>query len=230
MTLRGLPLTPPPPGADFERPDAATLLWAYRNSLFPMGDAATGEVGWYSPDPRSIIPLDGFHAPRRLQREARHPKFDVRADTAFEAVIRACAPPRTQSNGQWITDALLPAYVELHAVGHAHSVEAWLDDRLVGGLYGVQIGGAFFGESMFVRPDLGGTNASKLCLVFLVHWLKGRGFLLLDTQFSNPHMDQFGVIDIPRAAYWRLLQAAIAAPVTWGRFRPLPAVLADGER
>jgi leucyl/phenylalanyl-tRNA--protein transferase len=222
MALRDLPLDPPPPEADFEHPNAETLLWAYRNTLFPMGDARADDVGWYSPDPRSIIPLDTFHVPRRLEREVRRCRFDVRSDTAFEAVMRACAPARSAQNGQWITAALLPSYLELHRLGHAHSVEAWLDGDLVGGLYGVHIGGAFFGESMFNRPDLGGTNASKVCLVMLVHWLKAQGFQLLDTQFSNPHMEQFGCERVPRDRYWRLLRAAVTAPVVWGQFRPLP--------
>ncbi len=226
MTLQGLPplpLPPPPPAADFQRPDADTLLWAYCNTLFPMGDERTGEIGWYSPDPRSIIPLDTFHTPHRLAREVARSRFEVRADTAFGAVIRACSAARTATNGRWITDALVPGYLELHSRGHAHSVEAWLDGRLVGGLYGVQAGGAFFGESMFSRPDLGGSNASKVCLVFLVNWLRAQHFLLLDTQFSNPHMEQFGCCDVPRSSYYRLLQRSVTAPCVWGEFWPLAA-------
>lgn len=222
MTLPDLPITPPPRTANFDRPNADTLLWAYRNALFPMGDARSGRVGWYSPDPRAIIPLDTFHIPSRLRRDVRKSAFEIRSDTAFEAVMRACAPPRSRTNGQWITDALLPAYLSLHRLGHAHSVEAWLGGRLVGGLYGVQIAGAFFGESMFSRPDEGGTNASKTCLVFLVHWLVAQGFLLLDTQFANSHMEQFGILEVPRIEYWRRLQRALVAPVQWGTFEPLP--------
>ena len=208
----------PPPEIDPNRPNAELLRWAYSNGIFPMGDHETGEVEWFRPDPRAILPLDRFHVPKNLSREVRKKKFTIRSDTSFEQVIRACAPARSFLNQQWITDRLVPAYLELFELGHAHCVEAWLGNNLVGGLYGVHLGSAFFGESMFARPDLGGTNASKVCLVQLVRWLNHRGFMLLDTQFRNPHLDQFGCVEIPRAEYHRRLEAALARNCTWGAF------------
>jgi leucyl/phenylalanyl-tRNA--protein transferase len=127
--------------------------------------------------------------------------------------------PRSGENQTWLNGQLMESYIALHRMGHAHSVEAWRDGRLVGGLYGVQIGGAFFGESMFSRPGSGlGTNSSKVCLVHLVNWLRCRGFILLDTQFCNPHLDQFGCIEIPASAYLATLGTAIRLPVSWGAF------------
>jgi leucyl/phenylalanyl-tRNA--protein transferase len=219
----------PPPGSDPQRPTAALLLWAYRNAIFPMADPRRGRsIDWFSPDPRAIIPLhppDAFHVPRNLAREVRKGKFIIRSDTAFERVMRECASERGGDNHVWMNDTLLHAYLELLAMGHAHSIEAWLPspragaaDELVGGLYGVHIGGAFFGESMFSRPALGGSNSSKVCLVHLVRWLRARGFLLLDTQFVNDHIMQFGCIEIHASAYEMMLSQAIKAPVTWGDF------------
>jgi leucyl/phenylalanyl-tRNA--protein transferase len=134
--------------------------------------------------------------------------------------MRACAKPRSRDDLPWIDDRLITAYAGLHRLGHAHSVEASWEGTLVGGLYGVQIGAAFFGESMFVFPNLGGTNASKICLVHLVGHMRRRGFTLLDTQFVNPHLRQFGCIEIPRAEYLHRLADAVARPVTWGEFEP----------
>lgn len=195
------------------------LLTAYANAIFPMADPDTDEIHWYSPDPRGIIPLDQFHVPKNLARAVRQNKFAIRSDTAFEQVIRHCAQPRSDDNGSWMTEPLMQAYLELHEHGFAHSIEAWLDDQLVGGLYGVHLGGAFFGESMFSRPDLGGSNASKICLVHLVRWLKHRGFTLLDTQFVNDHLLQFGCVEIPHYEYLRRLEHAIVQNVTWGEFQ-----------
>ena len=186
--------------------------------IFPMGSPDGDHVDWYSPDPRGILPLETFHVPKNLARLVRQGRFVVRCDAAFEQVMRQCAIPRGQHDQAWISEPLINAYVGLHEAGQAHSIEAWLGDRLVGGLYGVHIGGAFFGESMFSRPAEGGTNASKVCLVHLVRWLRRRGSLLLDTQFTNEHLSQFGCIEIPRHDYMRRLHAAIAQPVTWGRF------------
>lgn len=191
-----------------------------------MADADTGRIDYYSPDPRGIIPLEpesAFDVPRNLAREVRRARFEIRCDTAFEAVMRECAQPRSEDNGTWMSEVLLRAYLDLFRAGNAHSVEAWIGSSLVGGLYGVHLGGAFFGESMFSRPDRGGTNASKVCLVHLVRWLQGRGFTLLDTQFWNPHLAQFGCIEISRAAYLARLQAAVRKPLEWGRFQALPA-------
>ena len=132
--------------------------------------------------------------------------------------MRECATARSDDNQSWMNERLLQAYVQLFFLGHAHSVEAWLDDALVGGLYGVHLGGAFFGESMFSRPETGGSNASKVCLVHLVQWLRRRGFMLLDTQFANQHLLQFGCVGIPATEYHARLQQAILAPVSWGQF------------
>ena len=187
-----------------------------------MGDPDTGRIDWYSPDPRGIIPLhppDAFHVPRNLAREVRKQQFLIRSDTAFEQVMRNCATDRDESNPSWINDAIIAAYCELHYTGHAHSVEAWLDGELVGGLYGVHIGAAYFGESMFSLPSKGGSNSSKVCLVHLVNWLRVRGFTLLDTQFRNEHLDQFGCVEIPAEEYLLLLEDAVSRNVQWGEFR-----------
>jgi leucyl/phenylalanyl-tRNA---protein transferase len=167
-----------------------------------------GEIRWYSPDPRGIIPLDTFHAPKRLGRIVRQGRFDVRVDSDFAAVIRACAE-RQDPDGSWIDDEILASYCELHAAGMAHSVETWQDGALVGGLYGVALGGAFFGESMFHRA----TNASKGALIALVEHLRTRGFSLLDTQWVTDHLVQFGAIEIPRRRYLKLLDQALALDV-----------------
>jgi leucyl/phenylalanyl-tRNA--protein transferase len=163
-----------------------------------------GEIGWFSPDPRGILPLETFHVPRRLARVVRSAEYTMRVDTAFEDVMRACAARRDE--GTWINDEILASYVALHRLGLAHSVEAWRDGTLAGGLYGVHLGAAFFGESMFHRTP----NASKVALVALVERLRRRGFLLLDTQWVTRHLAQFGAIEIPRRQYLRLLAAALA--------------------
>jgi len=205
----------PPPGSDPQHPDADLLLWAYRHALFPMADSTTGQIEWFSPNPRAVIPLDGLHVSKTLARLVRHGTFTIRSDTKFEAVMRACAMPRPREPHSWISENLIAAYVELHRRGHAHSVEAWLDDQLVGGLYGVHIGGAFFGESMFSRPDLGGTNSSKVCLVRLVDRLNANEFKLLDTQFINPHMEQFGCVEISATEYLQRLKSALRVNASW---------------
>lgn len=210
---------PDPTTFDPQKPTAELLLWAYRRGIFPMADLRRGVIEWYSPDPRGVIPLDRFRIRASLARVVRRGDFEISSDVDFEAVIRACAARRR--DGCWINEPLMEAYLDLHRRGRAHSVEARRDGDLVGGLYGVQIGGAFFGESMFVRSEGGGTNASKVCLVHLVRWMRHQGFTLLDTQFWNPHLDQFGCIEIPREEYLAVLQLAVNLPVTWGRFRPL---------
>ncbi len=192
------------------------LLAAYRRGWFPMADPDTGDIEWFSPDPRAILPLEAFHVPATLRREVRRRRFEIGSDLAFTDVMRACAAPRAREGGSWIDDTLIEAYAGLFAAGHAHSVEARLVGRLVGGLYGVSIGGAFFGESMFSLPDLGGTNASKVCLVHLVERLLRRGFILLDTQFSTEHLEQFGCIEIPRREYLKRLAEATSLDVSWG--------------
>ena len=183
---------------------ADALLNAYASGWFPMA-VSPGEIRWYSPDPRGIIPLDTFHVPSRLARSLRAHPFEIRVDTDFPAVIRACAE-RPDPDGNWIDREIIDSYCALHEQGFAHSVEAWRDDRLVGGLYGVAMRGAFFGESMFHRV----TDASKAALVALVDHLRQRGYALLDTQWVTEHLLQFGAIEIPRRRYLRLLDQALA--------------------
>lgn len=197
---------------------ASQLLWAYRRGWFPMADPLTGQIEWFSPDPRAIMPLEKFHTPRNLKREVRRGRFEIRCDTAFDEVIRACAAPRRDEDLSWIDEQIIESYVGLYNLAGAHSIEAWLEGRLVGGLYGVHIGGGFFGESMFTRVEFGGDNSSKVCLVHLVRWLRHRGFVLLDTQFHNKHLTQFGCVEVPRRQYLSMLAQTIVLDVTWGRF------------
>lgn len=192
------------------------LVGAYRRGWFPMANPVTGRIEWFNPDPRAILPLDAFHVPRNLAREVRRGRFEIASDADFEGVMRQCAGPRALDDLPWIDERMIGAYVRLHRRGFAHTVEARLEGRLVGGLYGVHVGGAFFGESMFSRPDLGGTNASKVCLAHLVRWMNARGLVLLDTQFKTPHLDRFGCVEISRDRYLALLAAAVDRPVTWG--------------
>jgi leucyl/phenylalanyl-tRNA---protein transferase len=179
------------------------LLSAYTSGWFPMA-VGPGDIRWYSPDPRGIIPLDAFHASRRLARSARQNRFEVRVDTAFRAVMEGCAQ-RVDEDGNWIDEEIIESYCGLHARGFAHSVETWQDGTLVGGLYGVAIQGAFFGESMFHRV----TDASKIALIALVERLRVRGYALLDTQWVTEHLAQFGAVEIPRRRYLRLLEEAL---------------------
>jgi leucyl/phenylalanyl-tRNA--protein transferase len=181
---------------------SSLLVAAYREGIFPMA-LEDGEIGWFSPDPRGIIPVDEFHVPRRLQRVVRSDEWTVRVDTRFEDVMCACA--ERPAEGTWISDEIRESYVELHRQGMAHSVEVWREESLVGGLYGVHLGGAFFGESMFHRVR----DASKVALVALVERLRSRGFVLLDTQWTTPHLEQFGAIEIPRREYLRRLKGAL---------------------
>lgn len=182
--------------------DTSLLISAYAQGIFPMS-LDDGEIGWFSPDPRGILPLDGFLVPKRLARVVRQQKFEVAFDRGFEAVMRACANDR--DDGTWISEEIIESYVALHRRGLAHSVEAWQNGALVGGLYGVHLGGAFFGESMFHTV----TDASKVALVALVDRLQASGFTLLDTQWTTPHLEQFGAIEIPRDEYLARLAAAM---------------------
>ena len=185
---------------------ADLLVSAYTHGWFPMaGDDAV--IRWYSPDPRGIIPLDSFHIPARLARVVRSRRFEVRIDESFSEVIRACAEAERdpEDSGSWISDEIAESYRALHASGIAHSVETWRDGQLVGGLYGVAIGGAFFGESMFHRA----TDASKVALVALVDRLRQRGYRLLDTQWVTDHLVQFGAVEIRRAEYLKLLDESL---------------------
>ena len=193
------------------------LLAAYRHGIFPMAVDKRGRIGWFSPDPRAVIPLDEhFHIPHGLRRVLKQRKFEVTSDTDFEAVVRECAK---RQEGTWISKGIMESYCRLHRLGHAHSIEVRLPPKaassfrvsrpssfpLVGGLYGVAIGGAFFGESMFHRA----TDASKVALVALVERLRARGFALLDTQWVTRHLRQFGAYEIPRHEYLGRLEHAL---------------------
>ena len=183
------------------------LVSAYSSGWFPMA-VDEGEIRWYSPDPRGTIPLDAFHVPARLARVIRSGRFRIEIDRDFPAVIRACAQAdrKDEDPGTWIDSEILASYIALYRKGFAHSVEAWDGERLAGGLYGVALGGAFFGESMFHRV----TDASKASLVALVERLRARGFTLLDIQWVTPHLERFGAVEIPRREYLERLQQALA--------------------
>lgn len=198
-------------GADPDGPAAiggdlepGTLLAAYRAGLFPMPLGRRGRLGWWSPDPRGVLPVEGFHRSRSLARSMR--RFELRVDTAFESVVRACGDPRRPHG--WITDDIVDAYVTLHELGWAHSVETWRDDELVGGLYGVSIGAFFAGESMFHRE----TDASKAAVAGTVELLRGSPHALFDVQWSTDHLASLGVVEVPRSEYLRRLGAAISSP------------------
>ena len=180
-----------------------SLLKGYRNGIFPMAINARGDIAWFAPDPRAVIPLDErFHVPHSLQRTLKQKKFDVTFDREFPRVIRACAKTHGDT---WISREIVESYCLLHAEGHAHSVETWVDGELTGGLYGVHVGGAFFGESMFHHA----TDASKVALVALVERLRSRGFALLDTQWMTPHLERFGTMLLSKRDYHKRLEAAL---------------------
>jgi leucyl/phenylalanyl-tRNA--protein transferase len=182
------------------------LLRAYAEGIFPMAeDAANPEVFWVRPERRGILPLDDFHIPRSLAKAIRQKPFEIRLDTDFDGVIAGCAGARRREGATWINAPIRDAYRRLFEIGHCHTVEAWKDGRLVGGLYGVTLGRAFFGESMFSRA----TDASKICLVHLVEHLKTRDFILLDTQFVTDHLARFGAIEVPRRKYEEMLAEAL---------------------
>lgn len=185
------------------------LLRAYASGLFPMADSADDpDLFWVEPEVRGLLPLDGFHIPKRLARTVRQAPFEIRVNSAFDAVVAACAESVEDRPSTWINSTITELYSELHRLNHAHSVEAWRDGKLVGGLYGVSLRRAFFGESMFSRA----TDASKVCLVHLVERLRARRFVLLDTQFTTDHLKRFGAIDVPRDDYVDLLAEALEGP------------------
>ncbi|NBB71140.1 MAG: leucyl/phenylalanyl-tRNA--protein transferase [Alphaproteobacteria bacterium] len=193
------------------RPD--TLLCAYSVGIFPMAnDRHDREIFWVEPRRRGILPLAGFHVPKSLRKVIRRGLYEVTVDRDFAGVIRACAEPTPARPRTWLNDELIEAYCDLHAAGHAHSVEAWEGGALAGGLYGVSMGAAFFGESMFSRRR----DASKVALVRLVERLEAGGFLLLDSQFMTDHLRQFGGIEIDRGLYRRLLRQALLANANFG--------------
>ena len=194
------------PFAPGYRIPADLLLRAYASGAFPMAESADDpEIFWVRPETRGIIPLDAFHIPKSLAKVIRQQRFDIRVDTDFEGVIDGCAEAREDRDSTWINAPIREAYTNLFIRGYCHTVEAWENDRLVGGLYGVTLGRAFFGESMFSRA----TDASKVCLAFLVERLRARGFVLLDTQFTTDHLKRFGAIDVPRAKYEAMLERAV---------------------
>ena len=198
-------------GTRSKQPDVTPdmLLRAYSIGLFPMADSADDpELFWVEPEIRGVIPLDGFHVSRSLAKTIRKSHFDIRFNTAFEAVMEGCAAPAPDRPTTWINSKIRALYATLHSMGYAHSVEAWEDGALVGGLYGVSLGSAFFGESMFSRR----TNASKICLVHLVERLRAKDFELLDTQFTTEHLKSFGAIDVPKAEYEIMLANAMNSP------------------
>lgn len=195
---------------------AQQLVGAYCHGIFPMADPRSGQIHWFCPEQRGVMPLDQFHVPRRLGRTVRQAKFSIRVDTAFTPVMLGCAAPRRASNETWINEQIVRAYTDLHQAGLAHSIEAWShpatgNPELVGGIYGVHLGGAFFGESMFSRqPD-----ASKVCLAHLAGHLRQRGFTLFDVQYVNPHLAQFGALTITRTSYLLALEQALGMTITW---------------
>jgi len=199
------------------------LLAAYAQGIFPMGETRdTPGVYWVEPQRRGVIPLDGLHISRTLRRALLADTFRVTVDTAFDQVMLECASPAPGREESWINDTIRRVYGELHERGNAHSVEAWQDGALVGGLYGVRLGGAFFGESMFSRA----TDASKVALVHLVARLRAGGFRLLDTQFVTAHLARLGAVEIPRGEYRRLLRAALPVDADFYRLPPeLPGAL-----
>ncbi len=184
----------------------ALLLRAYASGVFPMADSADDpDIYWVEPALRGIIPLDGLHVPRRLRRTVRRGLFEIRINTAFDAVMAGCAAPAPGRENTWINTTIRRLYNRLHEMGHAHCVECWQGGRLVGGLYGVQLNGAFFGESMFSRAR----DASKVALVHLVARLNAGGFSLLDAQFITGHLARLGAIEIPQAEYLARLERAL---------------------
>lgn len=231
----------PPSEQPEETSLVASVLDAYSQGWFPMAQPhrAEGSLGnrveWVQPRQRAIIPLDDrFHVPKSLVQRVRSGRFRVTTDKAFEDVIRACASvPRTHPDGEeadsgWLAPEIIDVFLLLHKHGHAHSIEAWIDSpgrdsALVGGLYGLALGGVFCGESMFHRADLGGTDASKVCLVHLVRHLRARGFELLDAQLANPHTAQFGMFEMPRTEYLARLKALAQLKVEWNPFEPTPS-------
>jgi leucyl/phenylalanyl-tRNA---protein transferase len=191
------------------RLDPETLLAAYSQGVFPMADR-DGSIRWYSADPRGVLPLDRFHVPSTLAALVRQNKFEIRVDSNFERTMRGCMNAR--ADGTWINEKLIAAYSRLHQLGFAHSVEAWQEDELVGGLYGVSLGAAFFGESMFHTVR----DASKVALVHLVDRLRQRRFELLDTQATTAHLRRFGCIDIPADDYLVRLKQALTRECEFG--------------
>lgn len=240
MTASPCPTAPPAAAHALtaeERGVIEDFLGAYRHGAFPMAEPSVclrgrprrqRRIDWYIPDPRAIIPIDvpidapgGFHISRSLARRLRNNPFTMTTDAAFEPVIRACAEAAPGREDTWLDERLISAYTLLHRAGHVHSIEAWLPGgTLVGGVYGLVLGSAFCAESMFCRPELGGTDASKVCLAFLVRHLQQQGFELLDAQIANRHTARFGVVEIADREYQARLRHAVERRREWGEFNP----------
>ncbi len=205
---------------------ADLMLRAYRAGLFPMAEGrASARLYWLDPELRGVLPLDAFHLPRRLRRTVLSGQFQVTSNRDFAAAIAGCAEPAPGREDTWINPAIERLFTALHQTGHAHSIEVWRAGELVGGLYGVSVGGAFFGESMFSRV----ADASKVALVHLVARLRLFGFTLLDTQFTTRHLEQFGTVEIPRVEYKARLAAALLVPTRWDD-APDPALIENAIR
>ena len=183
---------------------ADDLIYGYINGIFPMADA-DGSLYWYAPDPRAVIPIDTYKPARSLRPVLNQNRFEVRVNANFEQVMRYCALPRSTDDGVWISEEIIKAYTELHQMGLAHSVETYIDGRLVGGLYGVSLGAAFFGESMFYHVS----DAAKVAFHYLIMILRQQQYMLLDTQFINDNVRRFGAVEIPKADYLKQLKAAL---------------------
>ena len=183
---------------------ADDLIYGYMNGIFPMADA-DGTIYWYAPDPRAIIPLDNYKPSKSLKPILNKKQFEIRINSDFKGVMQGCALPRIEEQETWISDEIIQAYTELHQLGFAHSVETYIDNRLVGGLYGVAIGSAFFGESMFHLVP----NASKVAFHYLIQILRAQGFQLLDSQFINDNVKRFGAIEITKYQYIKKLKEAL---------------------
>jgi leucyl/phenylalanyl-tRNA---protein transferase len=191
------------------------LLRAYAAGIFPMAESAEDNaLYWIEPEERGVIPLDRLRVSRSLRRRVRQRRFEIRIDNDFAAVVAACAAKTAARKTTWINSRIRSLYTQLHRMGCCHSVECWRDGRLAGGLYGVRIGAAFFGESMFARE----TDASKVALVHLVARLRAGGFRLLDAQFVNPHLSRLGAVAVPKNDYHRRLEPALAADADFHRF------------
>ena len=199
------------------------LLRAYACGLFPMADSRNSEdLFWVDPDRRGVIPLESIHVPRSLRKTVRQDRFTVTCDRAFARVVEGCAAPAVGRAGTWINDEIRQLYGQLHEIGAAHSVECWREDRLAGGLYGVDLAGAFFGESMFHHER----DASKVAMVHLAARLKVGGFRLLDTQFVTEHLKRFGACEVTRGEYHAMLKAALGVQAD---FHALPAMMSGFE-
>lgn len=185
------------------------VLRAYRHGFFPMADSRAGTVSWCQPYQRAVVPLDTFRPSRSLRRVIGEERFAIKIDSAFERVIRACSLPRADEEETWLSEEIIEVFLKLHRLGIAHSVESWQNGELAGGLYGIAMGGAFFGESMFfLRPD-----ASKVAFAWLVGHLRRKGYLLLDSQIMNPHLQSLGAIEIPHDDYMAQLELALAKKI-----------------